>query len=174
MPASKDIGYNFGRDYYNNLGLTSREDYDRAQIRILTGFFLGEIRLGRTGCRFLVTGVNPIDHWPRYLQGAARAANLIAMSFGYTHYDVTIPSFDEEALVTPYSFTTPERTFTNPIRDVPSIPPTERIKNCHPAAFFYNLSLQMGSRFAAALSMYSRIYSTAQRSLCTQELLRIT
>jgi hypothetical protein len=108
MPVPQDIGYNFGRDYYNNLVPISREEYDQAQIRILTSFFLVEIRLGRTGCRCLPTGVEPINRWPSLIERAARAANLIAMSFGYDHYDVTIPSFNDEALVTPYSFTTPE------------------------------------------------------------------
>jgi hypothetical protein len=158
MPVPFDIGYNFGSDYYNTLVPTSREEYDQAQTRVLTAFFLSEIMKGRIGCRCLVTGAVPIDHWPTYIERATRAANLIAMPLGYDHYDVTIPTFadtdtDGITLVTPYSFTTPERTFNEfPTLDVNTIPCQADIKNCHPAAFFYYLLLQMGSRFDAALS----------------------
>jgi hypothetical protein len=158
MPVPFDIGYNFGSDYYNRLVPSTREEYDQAQTRVLTAFFLREIRKGRIGCRGFVAGAVPMDHWPRLMERAARAANLIAMSLGYDHYDVTIPTFadtdiDGITLVTPYSFTTPERTFNEfPTLDVNTIPCLADIKNCHPAAFFYYLSLQMGSRFDAALS----------------------
>jgi hypothetical protein len=158
MPVPFDIGYNFGSDYYNPLVPSTREEYDQAQTRVLTAFFLSEIRKGRIGCRCLVTGAVPMNHWPRLMERAARAANLIAMSLGYDHYDVMIPTFADTdingiTLVTPYSFTTPERTFNEfPTLDVNTIPCLVDIKNCHPAAFFYHLSLQMGSRFDAALS----------------------
>jgi len=158
MPVPFDIGYNFGSDYYNDLVPTFREEYDQAQTRVVTAFFLSEIRKGQIGCRGLVTGAVPMDRWPTYIERATRAANLIAMSLGYDHYDVTIPTFADTdtngiTLVTPYSFTTPERRFNEfPTLDVNIIPCLAVIKNCHPAAFFYNLSLQMGSRFDAALS----------------------
>ena len=128
MPVPFDIGYNFGNDYYNSLVPTSGEEYDQAQTRVVTAFFLSEIRKGRIGCRCLVTGAVPMNHWPRLMERAARAANLIAMPLGYDHYDVTIPTFadtdtDGITLVTPYSFTTPERTINEfPTLDVNTIP----------------------------------------------------
>ena len=83
MPVPFDIGYNFGSDYYNDLVPTFREEYDQAQTRVVTAFFLSEIRKGRIGCRGLVTGAVPMDRWPTYIERATRAANLIAMSLGY-------------------------------------------------------------------------------------------